>query len=420
MMHIMGKSSPEKYAWQFRARFRAKAYGWKSSKLAAQRLKEAVKEIAQVARHDPVVAAEGAILLIQRLSPAFDQVDDSWGALQTAIYHTLEALVPLIAEAPADRKLRSKWLEKLWEAFQNDQMPWIEGLGDRWGELCGSPELANQWADILVQPLRIMRREKERSGYYQGSCAALSSLLHADRYEELLDFLEWDRLRLWSHRRYGVEALAAMGRIDDAIDYARASAGLNDPVHERASVCERILLAAGRSEDAYREFALPANTSSTYLATFRNIAKKYPSIEPARILGDLIRSTPGEEGKWFATAKDLGFYDLAAELARRSPTAPQTLVRAARDFNESQPRFAMEVALAALNWMIAGYGFDLTASDVFTAYRLALAAAGKLDETAETIQRIQGLLRHDQIDWVSKILKPELAVAAAAGSPHAL
>lgn len=91
-----------------------------------------------------------------------------------------------------------------------------------------------------------------------------------------------------------------------------------------------------------------ATSANTNIATYRAIAKRYPGIEPCRILGDLIASTPGEEGRWFATAKTLKQYDLALALARRSPVNPKTLVRAARDHLESQPAFALDIALAAL------------------------------------------------------------------------
>jgi hypothetical protein len=39
--------------------------------------------------------------------------------------------------------------------------------------------------------------------------------------------------------------------------------------------------------------------------TFRALRRRYPEIEADRLLADLIASTPGEEGKWFATAKSL-------------------------------------------------------------------------------------------------------------------
>src|SRR5438132_4230826 len=43
------------------------------------------------------------------------------------------------------------------------------------------------------------------------------------------------------------------------------------------------------------------------------------------ILRDLIRTTPGEEGKWFAAAKEEGLYDVALAVARSSPCDPRTL-----------------------------------------------------------------------------------------------
>lgn len=45
------------HKWQFRARFRRGAFGWKSQP-AIQRVKEAVSEIKKVARKDKVRAAE--------------------------------------------------------------------------------------------------------------------------------------------------------------------------------------------------------------------------------------------------------------------------------------------------------------------------------------------------------------------------
>lgn len=53
------------HQWAFRPRFRPNAFGWKASKLATQRLKEAITEIKAVARVDPLIAADGAILLME-------------------------------------------------------------------------------------------------------------------------------------------------------------------------------------------------------------------------------------------------------------------------------------------------------------------------------------------------------------------
>ena len=57
-------------AWGFRARFRRGAFGWKGTQLAIGRINEALTEIRAVARHDTACAAEGAVLLLEKLSPA--------------------------------------------------------------------------------------------------------------------------------------------------------------------------------------------------------------------------------------------------------------------------------------------------------------------------------------------------------------
>ncbi len=51
------------HRWQFRARFRRHAFGWRSQP-AIQRIKEAVSEIERVARKDTGVTAEDAMLFL--------------------------------------------------------------------------------------------------------------------------------------------------------------------------------------------------------------------------------------------------------------------------------------------------------------------------------------------------------------------
>jgi len=48
--------------------------------------------------------------------------------------------------------------------------------------------------------------------------------------------------------------------------------------------------------------------------------------DKSQILSDLVATTPGEEGKWFAKAKEFARYDLALELANQSPCDPKTLI----------------------------------------------------------------------------------------------
>lgn len=137
------------HKWQFTSRFRRHAFGWRSD-TPIQRIKEALAEIKAVARKNPVLAAEGAVTLLEKLSPALEQVDSSSGALGAAVNRAIDTLVPIIAKADVDRRVRQRWLERLWQALQDDEIPYIESLGEHWGELCGTPELAVVWVDELL------------------------------------------------------------------------------------------------------------------------------------------------------------------------------------------------------------------------------------------------------------------------------
>jgi hypothetical protein len=53
------------HRWALKSKFRANAYGWRGSALAAKRLKEAVSEITAVAKSDRVLAGEGIVSLIE-------------------------------------------------------------------------------------------------------------------------------------------------------------------------------------------------------------------------------------------------------------------------------------------------------------------------------------------------------------------
>src|SRR5262249_43023110 len=107
--------------WEFQARFRRHAFGWRSQP-AILRVKQAVTGIPKAARRDAVLAAEGAVLLLERISPALENVDSSSGAIGTAVNHAIARLVPIIADAPADVRTRERWLERLWEAYQADEI----------------------------------------------------------------------------------------------------------------------------------------------------------------------------------------------------------------------------------------------------------------------------------------------------------
>jgi tetratricopeptide (TPR) repeat protein len=363
------------HKWQFASRFRRHAFGWRSD-TPIQRIKEALTEIKQFTRKEPVLAAEGAITLLEKLSPALEQVDSSSGALGSAVNKAIDTLVPIIVKADVEPKQRQRWLERLWQALQNDQMPYVELLGDYWGELCVTSELASQWADEFMPVVESVWSPKASGhGFFKGTSACLSALFAAGRYDDLLALIDKARFKWWHDRRWGVKALAAMGKKAEAIRYAEESRGLNDPGWQIAQACEAILLSSGLVDEAYRRYAMEANQGTTNLATFRAIARRYPNKSPDEILRDLIATTPGAEGKWFAAAKDAGLFDVAIELATRSPTDPRTLTRAARDFAEKQPDFALTSGLAALHWISRGHGHEITGGDVLDAYAAVTQAA---------------------------------------------
>lgn len=371
--------NPTKHKWTFPARFRAGVYSWKSSTLVCQRLREAVSEIKKVAKKDPLLAAEGTVRLLEKLWPALEHVDSSSGALGSAVNKTLDQLLPVIINAPADTTTRDKWLERLWQALEDDGVDYLGPVGDRWGELCGSAEIANQWAEELMPTLKSCWTDPNPGNYFKGTTACLSCLLVAERYQDLLELLALDRKPFWYYRRYGVEALLAMGRKSEALQYAEASRGLNQPDSVIDQACEEILISSGLHDQAYQRYGLSAAQGSSYLGRFRSVAKRYPMIAPADILTDLVKTTPGAEGKWFATAKHLQLYDFALHLANRSACEPKTLIRAAKDLLESEPAFAFGAGMAALRWLNEGWGYEVTTVDVTDAYKLTLEAAERAD-----------------------------------------
>lgn len=407
----MAKASPHK--WEFRARFRRHAFGWKSQP-AIKRVKEAVSEIKKVARKDKLLAAEGAVLFLEKVSPALEHVDNSSGAIGTAVNNAIAVLVDVIATAPADEATREKWLERLWEAYQDDQIPYIELLGDYWGELCVSKESASRWADQLIGTCKMAwSPDPNLRGFFKGTTNCLSALLAAERYDELLALLEMAPYKMWHYRQYGVKALAALGKKAEAIRYAEEGRGLNDSPIAIARACEEVLLSSGLADEAYERYGLLANQAGTYAAWFRAVAKKYPHKQPAEILDDLAAETPGEEGKWFAAAKDAKLFDEAVALANRTPCSPQTLTRAARDFEAKKPEFAIEAGMAALHWLVEGYGYEITGLDVLNAYSHTMKAAENAGSAEETQKRIHDLVARESFGerFVTKVLGRQLGLS---------
>ena len=354
-------------------------------------------------------AAEGSVLLLEKLSPALERVDSSSGSIGNAVNKAIEALVPIMIAAPADDATRMLWLERLFQAHADDDIPYIESLAEYWGELCTKPEIANQWADkLLGATTTALSRDGNMRAFFHGTPACLSALYCAGRHDELIELLKLETF--WSYKRWAVKALAAKGMTYEAIELAENSrdAWASDLDIDR--LCEAMLMSLDLQDEAYHRYGLRANWSGTYTAWFRAVARKYPDKKPADILHDLSLETPGEEGKWFAAAKDAKLFTEAIAFARLSPCSPQTLTRAARDFATEQPVFAAEAGMTSLHWLMQGFGYDITSADVRDAYTYTVQAAENSGNSVQIRNWIEELIAQNanRDDFVSNILLRQL------------
>ena len=369
----------DSHRWTFKSRLRARAFGWRGSKTAIARLKEAVSEIKSVNRTDPIAAGDGAVALMERLWPAFQEIDTSSGALGTAVNTTLAEIIPILIAAPATPKVRTAWLGRLYDAVQEDGVQYLYPAEERWGEIAVYPELMNAYADLLLPLLRRVWHTEptDHYVYITGHTICLSCLLEAGRYEELLDLLTNARNRFWSDQRFGAEALARQGHYDAALAFADACRRASIQRYDHQEIdrfCERILLQAGREEEAYRRYGPHVGAGSTYVGIYRDTLRRYPGREPRQVLLDLIEAR-GAKGKWFAAAKGAGFLDIALDCARSFDAEPATLVRAARDFAGKNAEFSAQVALCALSSLLHGAGYDPDPANVRAAYDHLIAGA---------------------------------------------
>ncbi len=301
-------------------------------------LARAVGELRRASRTDPLRAGEGAVLLCERLPAALAGVEDPVGTLAAALVRSIDAIAPLIAAGPTAR--RAVWLERLWARVLADEAGHLRRLAEHWGARAGP--LAGAWAGRLLPAAR------EEVGT-AASIACLASQVASGAYAAALELLASRSIAVWPERQFGVLALAATGRIDEALAYAADSNPLGHRhAQDIARMCERVLLAGGRREAAYRGFAAAAHARQNCRQTFEALRRAYPERGAGELLADLLAASPGQEGRWFATACALRFHGLAAEIAGRSPCDPRTLVRAGARALETDPAFAGEVAVAAL------------------------------------------------------------------------
>jgi hypothetical protein len=101
---------------------------------------------------------------------------------------------------------------------------------------------------------------------------------------------------------------------------------------------------------------------------------------------------------------------LALKLAHQSPCEPKTLNRAAGDYMDKEPKFALGVAMASLHWLSQGWGYEITGFDVHSAYDYAMKAAEKLGLKEQVNRDIKKIADHDTSPgtFVKDILKRHL------------
>jgi len=365
------------HKWKFKSHFRREAYGWKETSLASKRMREAVSEIKKVSRKDPSLAGEGVIELFVRLYPALMNIDGSSGALGTAINKTVESLLSILREADWDMNTRGKWLDKLYEAIVEDGWGTFDGLRGYWGELCVYPGLAHLWADRLLPFIREVLSD-DNSGYYVGTDMCLSCLLYTERYDELKKLLELKKTTFWSYCQFWAKALLKQGKPEEALAYAHQILAQDRTKNDKPAIdrfCETVLIDVGRIEEAYETYGLDIPSYGTYLNIYSGICKKYPSIDRRKILLDCIERT-GSKGKWFASAKEAGFLDIALECAQGSGANPDVLLRACRDFAVKEPEFAVQVGIQGIIKLVSEIFYEeVYPFEVVQAYELVEGVA---------------------------------------------
>jgi hypothetical protein len=162
-----------------------------------------------------------------------------------------------------------------------------------------------------------------------------------------------------------------------ALAFAEDARAKKHPGYYETSIdrfCEALLIKRGRREEAYRNYGLRSANGPTNLAIFRSLIRAYPERDRRQVLLDLIE-TRGDRGKWFAAAKDAGLFDIAIECAAAAGADPSTVVRAARDFQGKEPKFAAAVALLALSSFLNGGGYDPSPTEAADAVRYLLSAS---------------------------------------------
>lgn len=397
-MENMNKKTKKsaKHKWDFTKYFRANAYGWKGTALASKRIKAANKEIKAVAKKEPVIAADGAVVFIEKCWRAIEHIDSSSGAIGSAVGNALIEMVQIIRDAPLSISDRKKMTERIWKSWQEEDYGYYDTLTEQWAELCAEPEIMTYWADSFLPIVQQVFSSDTPGSYFKGSEPCLSCLFELGRYDEITEILSHRERMLFDYRQYEIKIVAAKGYVDRALQMIDDNLYDSNFTYQAACLGEEILLKAGRIEEAYKRYGLMLPFRSTGLATLSAIRKKYPKISPQRIISDLLEADPGNERRYFAAARKIGMIELAIEIAEKYDVEPKTLTTACKDYLEKDPDLSLKFGLMALQRYADGYGYEPEYSDVRKCYDFILQASNSAGKTDEVNQKVQVMVDRDK------------------------
>ncbi len=226
------------YQWMFRNQFYRHAFGPRVQ-LAAKKIQLALAEIRMIASKDSNLAAEGAVLFLQKISPALENSDVHSPIIRKAVDTAISTLAPIIAKADASSKQRHWWLKKLLEAHERDRGLLIEPLTKHWGEMCASKTVAWDWADrLLGRTKKSLAPNMGVDDYFHGTTACFSALLASDRFRELINLVAHQDY--WAYNIWAVKAYVAQGKPEKAIQYAQSCRNPQTDDGEIDRVCREI------------------------------------------------------------------------------------------------------------------------------------------------------------------------------------
>ncbi|MBN1602164.1 MAG: hypothetical protein JW915_11175 [Chitinispirillaceae bacterium] len=384
------------HTWEFTKYFRTNAYGWKGTALASKRIKAAIKEINAVAKKEPTIAAEGAVIFIEKCWRAIEHIDSSSGAIGTAVGNAVIEIVQVIHDAPLAIEERQKLIERIWDSWEEEGYGYYDELSEKWTELCAEPEIMTYWADSFLPIVKQIFSTDTPRSCFKGSEPCLSCLFETGRYDEIIEIVKSKSNPIFHYQKYVIKVVAATGEVDKALSMIDECLGDSYSTYQAAHLGEEILLKAGRVEEAYKRYGLMMPFQTTGLATLSAIRKKYPKISPQRILSDLLDADSGNERRYFAAARQIGMIELAIEIAEKYDVEPKTLTTACKDYLKKDSNLSLKFGLLALQKYADGYGYEPEYTDVHKCYDLVLKSADNAGKTDEVNEKVQALVERDR------------------------